>query len=153
MKDNIFSKRISPRWRSHGHWMIITLGIALTIAGFATIFASKTNHFTSVHGITGLTSGILGCITCLSGIPALFSAKLRRKIPPNWSKLCHAFFGTAAVILGVVALITAFYKNWFVSKTSDAVVVICLTITVIITCWTLLRPGLNMYNRAKSLFS
>ncbi|GJQ72829.1 hypothetical protein Trydic_g1478 [Trypoxylus dichotomus] len=115
-KDNIASKRVTSRWRTRGHWIIITLGVSLAIAGFIIIFTHKTKHFASVHAITGLISGILGCLTCLSGIPTLFSAELRKKIPPNYSKLFHAVVGSAAVILGATALITAFYKKWFLSK-------------------------------------
>ncbi|GJQ72830.1 hypothetical protein Trydic_g1479 [Trypoxylus dichotomus] len=151
-KENILAKRATSRWRNHAHWVVIMLGVGLSIGGFVTIYYTKNGtHYTSTHGLTGLISGVLGCVACINGVPTLFSTTLRKRIPPNWNKLFHAFIGFAAVVIGTYSMITGYYLRWFTSKTNAANT--CFAITVFITFWVLLRPLINMFTRAKNVFS
>lgn len=153
-KENILAKRVTSRYRNHAHWVVIMLGVGLSIGGFVTIYETKNGpHYTSTHGLTGFISGILGCIACLNGVPTLFSTSLRNIIPPNWNKLFHAFVGFAAVVIGAYSMITGYYLRWFTSKTTSAGVDACFAITVFITFWALLRPLINMFTRTKTIFS
>lgn len=151
-KENILAKRATSRWRVHIHWVVIMLGVGLSIGGFVTIYYSKSgNHYVSTHAITGLVSGIFGCLACINGVPALFSTSLRRIVPPSWNKLFHACAGFVAVVIGAYCMITGYYLRWFTSKTTSAGVQTCFAITVFITFWALLRPLINMFVRTKSI--
>lgn len=160
-KDNIFSNRITYTWRVRWHWMMQVVAIAMSLAGFIIIFiyedgedehGSKGSHFGTSHGLYGLISMILGLIpTCLSGIPALFSFRLRAVIPPKINKFIHATSGIASVVFGGVTMVLSLYTGWFTWKTNgdEVTFTICYIAIVFGIVWALVRPLITSFERIK----
>lgn len=92
------------------------------------------------------------CVTSVIGIAAIFSAELRKYIPPRISKYIHICGGTLTYAFGSVTLILSLYTGWFIRKTSETAQVICFIVLVIIFAWTLLNPLINIIKRSKKLF-
>lgn len=102
--QNIWSKKYSRHMQRTLHWILQVIGSSAAIIGIITEYIGRwqksKNHFISTHSTIGLIAGICTLITMLSGISALWSAKLKKYARPIYFKLLHNFCGMTVFILG-----------------------------------------------------
>ncbi|KAI4459777.1 hypothetical protein MML48_6g00000728 [Holotrichia oblita] len=155
VKENIFTKRLQQPTRVHIHWATLLLATELIIGGLGTIVWNRSrvigSHFLTEHGISGILATVCAFVTVLNGVPALYSAQLRKIISPNINKLFHAFFGFVTVVAGAYATITGYYTGWFRNRSSDTVIIVCFIITLALTLWCMVRPLVNGFTRVRNL--
>ncbi|XP_014214691.1 cytochrome b561 domain-containing protein 2-like [Copidosoma floridanum] len=132
--ENAWTFRLTRRGSTHVHWILQVLGATCTVTGVLYKYLNKRSHFNSLHSILGIVS--VGCITvvCVSGLPALFAAKLRRKIKPVTAKFAHNSLGVLCFVTGMAAQVLAYHRTKFLrTKYGDEVIYAVTVTTVLIT--------------------
>lgn len=139
------------RLRSARHWVLQVCGWIIVLSGFLVILSNKIigekPHFVSLHAKFGLASLVLMCITMLGGLGALYSLKLKNYLAPMYTKLIHAFAGLFTFSLGVITIILGLFSNWWIF--GDILRYCSLTLALLVTLFTVLRPTLKIYFRLK----
>ncbi|XP_076285673.1 transmembrane reductase CYB561D2 [Lasioglossum baleicum] len=114
--DNVLTRPISRRVRSHVHWVLQVLGLVCILAGVIVMYQAKEKnkrgHFKSVHAILGLTSVVIMIVLAVCGYPVLVAVKLRKLIKPVIIKCTHNFLGIACLVLGMAAQILGYQMKW-----------------------------------------
>ncbi|XP_076661601.1 transmembrane reductase CYB561D2 [Halictus rubicundus] len=132
--DNIITRPISRRARSHVHWVLQALGLGCILAGVIIMYRVKSVHFRSVHAILGISSVVILLVLAVCGYPVLVAVKLRKLIKPVIVKFAHNFLGIACLVLGMAAQILGYQMKWLprVSGTTE-LQTIAIVLTSIIT--------------------
>ncbi|XP_077287188.1 transmembrane reductase CYB561D2-like [Arctopsyche grandis] len=134
------------------HWAMAIIGSCLSIAGTSIIIYSRNKHFSSTHGILGLTAMVLLVPTFMNGPLTLFSRYCNKSIKPVYMKIYHIITALAAYCVGVSCLITGFQKKWFIKESSkefSTCFVVFTSITIILTAKV---PVINIYKLIKGMF-
>lgn len=158
-KENIYSKRISHLLRVRYHWIIETLAVVFSLAGFLCIFINKEDHdaphFTSNHGLYGFIAIVFCLPTCLNGFTVLFNIELKRFIKPTVHKLFHAVCGIATLIVGGVSMIMSLSTGWFDNMTQKSEFSFYGAYIILVGgfLWCICRPTINSLQRIKGLLS
>lgn len=152
--DDGWIKLVSTRTKYIVHGVLITLGTVCFTAGNIVISANtKTDHFSTVHGLTGLISMILCLLSLLIGLATYYSTKLRNMIKPVKLKFIHNLVGILGYIIGIVSLCYAFYTRWWIFYTEEKSRLAAVIVTIITTLWTLNGSISSGYNQIKSIFT
>lgn len=152
MSENIWSRQLTTyRTRSHVHWCLQMLGASFSIAGTFIMYRVKKQHFTSIHGILGITSVSIMIYLGFTGISVFYAYKLREFLKPFLTKGIHNFLGIACFVIGIVSQCYGYNKNWMVKKSGQEIATLCIVLTGISTLICLYRPILSLYRQVRSL--
>lgn len=110
--DNVITRPISRRTRSHVHWILQVLGLVCIMVGVVVMYQRKRVHFKSNHAILGLSSVVIMVTLAICGYPVFVAVKLRKLIKPVIIKFTHNFLGIACFVLGMSAQILGYQMNW-----------------------------------------
>lgn len=152
--ENIWTKSLSRRSRSHIHWILQVIGFVFIIVGFVVMFISRDGrkkHFNSAHSIVGLISIVGIIVLSFSGVPALFAVKLRKMIRPGIIKLLHNFSGIACYGLGMVSIILSYQKKYF-HHVNSTWLYCCIVSTYCIIIFSLFGALRSLLGQVRSLY-
>ncbi|XP_046353297.2 transmembrane reductase CYB561D2-like [Haliotis cracherodii] len=115
------------------HWMLQVTSLTCAIGGFAAIYYNKEinnkEHFTSWHGLIGLSAVGYSCMQMLGGsvlkYPALASI-LRIKLRLADLKIVHATSGLVSFILVCTSFMLAMFSTWFCKNVTGTTWYACL---------------------------
>lgn len=150
--ENVWSRKLTRRSNSHLHWILQVLGAAFSVAGVYVMYIRRSNHFRSVHALTGIASvgAIIGIF--LTGLPALFAVRLRKLVRPVIGKFFHNFLGIFCFVVGMVSQIYGYKKGWLVRQTSNEVSIVMIVTTIMITVFSLIGSLRSLWEQFKGLF-
>lgn len=155
--DNNLTNKLGYKKRVFWHWILHTIGCCSIVAGFVIIVANKyrmdKNHFHTNHAIVGLTAVICTVLSACGGIFAKYSFQLRAYLRPVYSKILHALLGISTYILGMAAIILAFYSDYFMKMSSLRTVYFLTAIVVFIAGNVVLKPLFLTFTRIKASMS
>ncbi|XP_044746721.1 transmembrane reductase CYB561D2-like [Coccinella septempunctata] len=150
--DDGWSELVTKRTKYIIHGVLITSGTVCFTAGNITLmYFTKSKHFSTVHGITGLISMILCLLSLLLGLATYNSTKLRKCVRPVLLKFIHNLVGIIGYIIGIISLCYAFYTRWWIFYTEENSRLAAVIVTVITTLWTLNGSICSGYNQINSL--
>ncbi|XP_078000951.1 transmembrane reductase CYB561D2-like [Glandiceps talaboti] len=113
------------------HWINNVTAVVCALGGFGCIFLNKSkmgkSHFTSWHGLLGVTTVTYACMQCLAGTLLLYPKVVSQMVKLADMKLYHATSGLLMFSLACASLVLGLFSNWFVSVASDAVWYISLS--------------------------
>ncbi|CAL8098934.1 unnamed protein product [Orchesella dallaii] len=122
-------RRPSPSWRVNVHWGVNATAISLAIFGFLSIYRNKEEngkpHFTTYHGIAGISTLGLLLIQTMGGNFANFSVfigKYVRAVRPSVIKWGHRVSGLLSLTAVYTTLILGLCSFWFTAIVSSTVV-------------------------------
>ncbi|XP_012280123.1 cytochrome b561 domain-containing protein 2 [Orussus abietinus] len=148
------NQRLSRRGRVTLHWVLHTLGLGLTIAGFAVIVVNKSwynkDHFMTTHGQLGLSAVVVGVLVAISGIPTQNANWLYPRVSPVLLKVIHGILGIAATILLLAATINGIYLRWWPGSEVGRDLVFASFVLALI--FLLAKPVLGAASRSRLLW-
>lgn len=152
--NNLITNSSSRRARVMIHGVLQGIAGVFIATAFTTIVLHKnrngSSHFSSLHGIFGLTAVILTSLTVIGGIPTNYSFQFRNLVRPIIIKILHSLLGMLNFLFGMIALGYGIYSRWFGNRYVDAVQGIFLAIIVLVTLYVLYRPVINFIQRFKA---
>lgn len=149
--ENVWSRKLTRRSNSHLHWMFQLVGAGFSIVGVLVIYVKRSSHFRSYHSLIGGIS--VGCMSLivLSGLPALFAAKLRKLVRPVLVKGLHNCLGIAIFVSGIVAQILGYDKFFMRSKTSGEMIDVLIVTTAMIAVFSLIGSLRSLWEQLKGI--
>lgn len=152
--SNISSHGIKLKKRKLIHWAIQVLAGCSITAAFVIIIMnnnrSNRDHFTSDHGIAGLTTIICTVASMFGGVATLYAYELQC-MHPILLKILHAFFGTCAYILAIATIILGLNSEVFQGNVSNDALGGCIAAVVLVAVYTIVHPLVKVYGRVKSI--
>ncbi|XP_063933007.1 transmembrane reductase CYB561D2-like [Zophobas morio] len=150
-KDNIYTLHM-PRTKKHYiHSSLQILSTILITTGIAFRIKSKSgHHFTTTHGILGLSAWVLIWCSVFLGIATSQSQVLKRFVKPVWIKLCHTLMGVSGFTLGVVTLGYGL-KEYFGRISHEKVIIAAIVTMAILYAWALLDTVKSIYNQIRNI--
>ncbi|XP_020286769.1 uncharacterized protein LOC109856186 [Pseudomyrmex gracilis] len=132
--DNILTGCLSRRANKHLHWILQVIGLILNLVGVGIVYFNRTQHFKSIHAITGLASLVIVFVVTIFGYPVWIAWKLRKFIRPVVTKFLHNFLGLAGYVIGIVSQCYG-YKKKMVHRLTDVKYIdeALLGLTIVIT--------------------
>jgi cytochrome b-561 domain-containing protein 2 len=89
----------------------------------------------------------------LSGISALFSIELRKKVKPIYSKFIHTFLTLVSFSTGMVSIVIAYYtKSWLRRDDPGEIRFWIAAFTIVTILITVIAPLKTMWHQLKSIF-
>lgn len=127
-------------------------GAAFLIA-FISIYNHKLNnkwsHFTSPHGIMGLTTLILVAGTACGGILARYSFIISRLIRPVYMKIIHSSFGMITYLMAMITVCLGLDSAWFRKHINEALVAVLISFVAVSAVLVVIQPIIKMVKRLK----
>lgn len=149
--ENLWSRKLSRRFNSHVHWILQVIGAACNIAGVYVMW--RGGRFRTTHAILGIVSVGSVIVIFITGIPALFAARLRKVVRPVIGKFIHNFLGLMCFVVGMLAQMYGYNKRWLRSQVSSEVVLLFIVTTAMITCFSVIGSIRSLWEQLKGLFN
>lgn len=114
--ENLPTRQLGRRASAHVHWVLQVVGAVLIFAGGIIKYIHREEkkggtHLTSTHSVVGFVSVVLLVVVSFSGLPALFAARLRKRIRPVFSKFTHNLLGITCYVVGMASQCLAYPKK------------------------------------------
>lgn len=155
--NSVFTTSLSRSKRITIHWVLQAMAGVLIVISFCCMYLNKIDrlaqHFTTWHGVSGLTSVILTLLTIFGGVFTKYSVQFKDTITPITSKLIHSAFGLIAYILGAVTIVFGIYSDWFSFVSNASIQAIMLCIIIFTTIYTIFKSSVTFAGRLKSAMS
>ena len=148
--ENVWTRRLTRRSNSHLHWILQVLGAVCSIAGIYVMYRRKKRHFVSTHALLGIISVGGIAVLFLSGLPALFAARLRKTVRPVIGKFIHNFLGILCFAIGMASQCYGYKKRWSAEAPQGMGTVLIAT-TAMITVFSLIGSLRSLWEQFKSL--
>jgi len=147
--DNVLTAFLSRRANKHLHWVLQAIGLILNLVGVGMMYNTKSEHFLSIHGITGIASLAIVCVVTIFGYPVWIAWKLRKFVRPVITKFFHNFLGTVGFVIGMISQCYGYKKTWinYVTKMKYADDTL-LILTILITILSLRNALSSLYRQA-----
>lgn len=108
------------KWQVRSHWVLQTLMVICSIAGFVIIYIVKESkskpHFTTWHGLIGFITLVSCALQAVAGIGLLFPVLIKRFVSLGQAKIYHATYGLLNYTLVTVVLNLSMWSNWAVKN-------------------------------------
>lgn len=153
---SILSERLNHKSKITLHWILQTIAVVCSTAGFVIIIIHKNDHhklhFQSIHGIIGLIATILFLLSSFGGIFAKYAMRFKHMMRPINVKLIHTIAGVVAYILGMYAILLGLFTGWFTRVTGNSSVIIwlCFAFVLAVGLHAILNPLRVIYSRLKT---
>ncbi|KAL0820472.1 hypothetical protein ABMA28_006339 [Loxostege sticticalis] len=149
-KHNSWSVQMSDDGKRIVHGCLQLIGSIFVIAGTFLGLARVDMAVTTAHGICGVIALAFAMVSFVSGIIALFSAKVRLKIKSKPMRIFHIGFGLIALTMGLVTMTMGFNMDYF--KTSRESLSVALMIFVpVILVYTICQPIIDIIKMIRNL--
>ncbi|XP_077286903.1 transmembrane reductase CYB561D2-like [Arctopsyche grandis] len=146
--ENSWSRHIPRKNKKIVHLVLQVTAASFILAGFILAVVEKGSwgigHFTSNHGILGLTSFICTLISIFNGIGTFLMAKSKNRVRSTGVKFMHTLFGSSTIVLGLVTLILGVRKQSFINNAGETLSVVATVFLALSACYVFLNPLLNM---------
>ncbi|KAL0115836.1 hypothetical protein PUN28_011009 [Cardiocondyla obscurior] len=149
--NNVLTGSFSHQTKKHLHWILQALGLIFNLVGVIFMYNNKKVHFTSIHGITGLTSLVIVLVLTAFGYPVWIAFQLRKFVRPVIIKFFHNFLGISSFVIGMVSQCYGYNHSWVsvVTKIKYADTILMI-ITIIITLLSLRGALISLYKQGKN---
>lgn len=145
---NLPTRELGYRSRMFVHWVLQVVSTCAITASFTIIILNKIrlgkNHFTSNHGIIGLTTIILTGISVALGILSKFSYQFRHHLRPLNMKMIHSALAVCCYILALTTIALGLLSPWFLENVSYNWIYGLISVVVYIGQYALLKPLLTL---------
>lgn len=153
-ENNVPTFWLNTKQRTLAHWVLQAIAACSITAAFVIIILNKIrlgkDHFTSNHGIVGLTTIVCTIVSTIGGLATLYSFRLRNMVPPINLKIGHALFSVCTYVLAMTTIILGLYSSWFLEEnTSYTIVGICIAMIVFVAGYTVVSPLLKTARRIR----
>lgn len=153
--SNLPTTGLNLKSRKLVHWILHALAGCCITAAFVIIILNKNrlgkDHFTTNHGIVGLTAIVCGAVSIIGGVFTYYGFELRRYIKPIQLKIMHSLFGLCGYILTIATIILGLYSPWFLENVSYEIVGICIAVIVMVAVYVVLQPLIRVCSRVRSM--
>lgn len=141
---NLPTREFGYRSRVFLHWILQAVATCAITASFVIIILNKIrlgkNHFTSNHGIVGLTTIILMGISVVIGVLSKYSYLFRHYLRPLNVKMIHSALAMCCYILALTTISLGLLSPWFLENVSYSWIYGLIGVVVYIGQYTLLKP-------------
>lgn len=141
---NIPTRELNYRARVFAHWMLQAVATCTITASFTIIILNKIrlgkNHFTTNHGIVGLTTVILTGVSVGFGVLSQYSYQFRHYLRPLNMKMIHSALAVCCYILGLATIALGLLTPWFLENVSYGWIYRLISVVVFIGLSTLMKP-------------
>lgn len=145
---NLPTREISYKSRVFVHWILQVVATCAITASFTIIILNKIRigkyHFTSNHGIVGLTTVILTGISVAFGALAKYSYIFRHYVQPINTKMVHSALAMCCYILALATISLGLLSPWFLENVSYSWIYGLIGVVVYIGQYTILKPLLTL---------
>lgn len=145
---NLPTRELDYRSRVFVHWVLQVVSTCAITASFTIIVLNKIsigkNHFTTNHGIVGLTTIILTGISVVFGVVSKFSYQFRHYLRPLNMKMIHSALAICCYILGLTTISLGLLSPWFLENVSYGWIYGLIGVVVYIGQYTLLKPFVTL---------
>lgn len=145
---NIPTRELSYKSRVFLHWILQIVSTCAITASFAIIILNKIrlgkNHFTSNHGITGLTTVILAGISVGFGVLAKYSFRFRHYLRPVNMKMIHSAIAICCYVLALTTISLGLLSPWFLENVTYSWIYGLIGVVIFIGQYTLMKPFLGL---------
>lgn len=155
-ESNVPTLWLNTKQRTLAHWVMQAIAGCSITAAFVIIILNKIrlgkDHFTSNHGIVGLTTIVCAGVSMIGGVATLYSFRLRHIVPPMPSKIGHALLSVCTYVLAMTTIILGLYSPWFLEEnTSYTIVGVCIAMIVFVAGYTVVSPLKKTFGRIRRL--
>lgn len=148
---NLPTRELSYQSRVFVHWILQVISTCFITASFAIIILNKIrigkNHFTTNHGIVGLTAVILTGISVAFGVLAKFSYQFRHYLRALNMKMIHSTLAICCYILALASTLLGLLSPWFLENVSYNWVYGLIGVVIYIGQYSLLKPFLTLIKK------
>lgn len=141
---NIPTRELNYRSRVLVHWILQAVSTCAITASFVIIMLNKNrlgkHHFTSNHGIVGLTAICLTGLSVVLGVLSKFSYQFRHYLRPLNMKMFHSALAICCYVLAMTAISLGLLSPWFLENVSYRWIYALIAVVVYIAQYTLLKP-------------
>lgn len=141
---NLPTRELSYKSRVFVHWILQIVSTCAITSAFTIIIINKIrlgkHHFTSNHGIVGLTTIILTGISVGFGITAKYSYQFRHYVRPLNIKMIHSTLAMCGYILSLATISLGLLSPWFLENVSYSWIYGLIGVVVYIGLYTLIKP-------------
>lgn len=145
---NLPTRELSYRSRVFVHWVLQVVSTCAITASFTIIILNKIrigkNHFTSNHGIVGLSTVILTSISVVFGALSKFSYQFRHHLQPLNMKMIHSALAICCYCLALATISLGLLSPWFLENVSYSWIYGLIGVVIYIGQYTLLKPLLTL---------
>lgn len=145
---NLPTRELSYRSRVFLHWILQTVSTCAITAAFTIIILNKIrigkHHFTTNHGIVGLTTIILTGISVVLGVLSKFSYQFRHYLRPLNMKMIHSALAICCYILALATISLGLLTPWFLENVSYSWIYGLICVVIYIGQYALLKPFLTL---------
>lgn len=141
---NLPTRELSYRSRVFVHWILQAVSTFAITASFTIIILFKNQlgkpHFTTNHGIVGLTTIILTGISVGLGVLSKFSYQFRHYLRPLNMKMIHSALAISCYILALATIALGLISHWFLENVSYSWAYGLIGVVIYIGLYTNLKP-------------
>lgn len=141
---NLPTRELNYAARVYVHWMLQALATCAITASFTIIVLNKIqigkHHFTSNHGIVGLTTVILTFISVGFGVLSYYSYQFRHYLRPLNMKMIHSALAMCCYILALTTISLGLLSSWFLENVSYSWIYGLICVVLYIGLSALLKP-------------
>ncbi|CAG9100651.1 unnamed protein product [Plutella xylostella] len=146
---NGWSSRLRLVDKRRAHWILMTTGSGMAIAGSFYKILDKPVHWNTLHGQFALVALVFTVASLFNGLTSHYAYEWRVVFNANLSKITHICFGVLAYTMSSVCLIYGLDKqgvrNWATSPVIDALI----AAIVIYTAICIINPTISFYRKSK----
>lgn len=145
---NLPTRELGYRSRVFVHWILQAVSTCAITASFTIIILNKIqigkHHFTTNHGIVGLTAIILTGISVGFGVLSKFSYQFRHYLRPLNMKMIHSALAICCYILSIATISLGLISPWFLENVSYSWAYGLIGVVVYVGQYALLKPFLTL---------
>ncbi|KAI5635124.1 eukaryotic cytochrome b561 domain-containing protein [Phthorimaea operculella] len=147
-QHNSWSFQLSPDGKRVVHGSLQLIGAVFVIAGTFLGLAQTDMVLSSAHGICGVIALGFAIMSFVSGVVALFSAKVRLMIKSGPVKIFHVAVGLFSVSMGLITIAIGFQMDFFYTDRA-ALANAMMVFVCLILLYILIQPIVNLVSTTR----
>ncbi|XP_026763475.1 uncharacterized protein LOC113521976 [Galleria mellonella] len=149
-RHNSWSFQLSPDAKRIVHGCLQLIGSVFVLAGSFLGLAEVNMTIPTAHGICGVIALGFSLLSFVSGVMALFSAKVRLMVKNGPMKMVHMAVGIFAISMGLVTMAMGFHMPYF-SARQGGLSTALIVFVVLNLAYILIQPIVNIISTTKSV--
>uniref|UniRef100_A0A2A4K6B6 ascorbate ferrireductase (transmembrane) n=1 Tax=Heliothis virescens TaxID=7102 RepID=A0A2A4K6B6_HELVI len=147
-KHNAWSFQLSKDAKRIVHGCLQLIGSLFVLAGTFLGLARVDMVVSSAHGICGVIALAFTMASFISGVVALFSAKVRMMVKSGPVKILHLAVGLFAVSMGLITMVIGFNMDYF-AATRGGLSTALMSFTILILLYVMIQPIVDLIATTK----